>query len=437
MYIQRWLYSTNAKDIAVLYFIFAIFSGIVGSIMSLIIRLELAAPGNQVLHGNHQLFNVLVVGHALLMIFFLVMPGLVGGFGNQKNVKNNNDINHNIENKKYIESNYNSLLSSQSNNIKYSSLINNNFRSYLAGLIEGDGTISISKNHNPSINIVFNNKDFQLAEYLLEITQCGRISKKKGNYVLWVISDLVGVYTILTLINGYMRTPKYEYLKIIISWMNNYIIKNKDNKDSRVIKILSQIKLIDIEPLDTSELGSNAWLSGLSDADSNFAINYEKKNGKPKRIRLHYRLEMKQNYDLSTNKTLNNLNLSNITSSIEDLNYYNILYKVSKFFNCSLYSRIHESKLGSSSITKSYSSYTVITTNSSSNLRVINYFNNYPLLSSKRLDFEAWASINKFIETNGQSVMPNGSWYFAKSISMDYNKTRTTFNWDHLISHKF
>jgi hypothetical protein len=40
--------------------------------------------------------------------------------------------------------------------------------------------------------------------------------------------------------------------------MNNYIIKNKDNKDSRVIKILSQIKFIDIKPLDTSELGSNA-----------------------------------------------------------------------------------------------------------------------------------------------------------------------------------
>ncbi len=82
MYIQRWLYSTNAKDIAILYFIFAIFSGIVGSTMSLIIRLELAAPGPQVLAGNNQLFNVLVVGHAILMIFFLVMPGLVGGFGN-------------------------------------------------------------------------------------------------------------------------------------------------------------------------------------------------------------------------------------------------------------------------------------------------------------------------------------------------------------------
>jgi cytochrome c oxidase subunit 1 len=60
----------------------AIFSGMAGTAMSLIIRLELAAPGSQYLHGNSQLFNVLVVGHAVLMIFFLVMPALIGGFGN-------------------------------------------------------------------------------------------------------------------------------------------------------------------------------------------------------------------------------------------------------------------------------------------------------------------------------------------------------------------
>lgn len=80
--VQRWLYSTNAKDIAVLYFMLAIFSGMAGTAMSLIIRLELAAPGSQYLHGNSQLFNVLVVGHAVLIIFFLVMPALIGGFGN-------------------------------------------------------------------------------------------------------------------------------------------------------------------------------------------------------------------------------------------------------------------------------------------------------------------------------------------------------------------
>ena len=67
--VQRWLYSTNAKDIAVLYFMLAIFSGMAGTAMSLIIRLELAAPGSQYLQGNAQLFNVLVVGHAVLMIF--------------------------------------------------------------------------------------------------------------------------------------------------------------------------------------------------------------------------------------------------------------------------------------------------------------------------------------------------------------------------------
>lgn len=82
MWVQRWLFSTNAKDIAVLYLVFAIFTGLIGSSMSLIIRLELAGPGAQVLYSNNQLFNVLVAAHAILMIFFLVMPGLLGSFGN-------------------------------------------------------------------------------------------------------------------------------------------------------------------------------------------------------------------------------------------------------------------------------------------------------------------------------------------------------------------
>jgi len=82
----RWFCSTNHKDIGTLYLLFAVVAGIIGALFSLIMRLELQDPGVQYLlagsEPDGQLWNVIITAHGLIMVFFVVMPALIGGFGN-------------------------------------------------------------------------------------------------------------------------------------------------------------------------------------------------------------------------------------------------------------------------------------------------------------------------------------------------------------------
>lgn len=83
---RRWFLSTNHKDIGTLYIVFSIFAGIIGGLFSVLMRAELAEPGLQVttMFGDSQgqVWNVWITAHGLIMVFFTVMPAVIGGFGN-------------------------------------------------------------------------------------------------------------------------------------------------------------------------------------------------------------------------------------------------------------------------------------------------------------------------------------------------------------------
>lgn len=293
---------------------------------------------------------------------------------------------------------------------------------YLAGLIEGDGTFAVhdkkstAKKYSPMIIIVFKKSDLPFAKFLCELTNCGKVYQKpERGYILWQIQELVGVFTILKLINGKMRTPKIEALDRAIKWFNSYIDKNKDSKLPSTKQILNKIHKLETLPLDLSLLETSSWLSGFIDADGNFSINIHKRTNKNStRVQLYFRIEIRQNY---------HRNPSSIELIDHNSSYFPIMSNIANFMGVTIYSRSRELK------GKVYFSYTVVCHNKLSIFKLISYIDKFPLLSSKFLDFIDFKTVYLLQQQNSLTTSYLDK---ASKIRKDFNSTRTTYSWNHL-----
>lgn len=400
-YVTRWLYSTSHKDIAILYLGYGLIASMVGTGMSVIIRMELTNGNSQFFHGNNQAYNVLITGHAIAMIFLFVMPVIIGAFGEIRNIY-----------KSYYFNNI-TLLKRLMSNSTFNNKLNNNLCSYLTGLIENNGIINISDNINksPKVFIIFNNNNYELAIYLRNIFNIGTITKK-GNVYIWQIIKIEDVYNLLNYTNGYYRTPKYYLYINAIKWINNYIDEPKIMINYNIYNInirnniLSKISKLEIKPIDKSNLLNNAWFAGFSDLDNCFDINLNKSK-RNESIYLRYSLKIIQN---------------SITSNLNE-SLYPIMLNIATTFNTNLDIRSQNNKI-----------YYNININDINKLELINgYFNKYKLLSYKYLDYKDWDKLLKYIIINNYKSTNKDVVNLGKEIRNNYNKTRSRINFKHLL----
>jgi hypothetical protein len=276
------------------------------------------------------------------------------------------------------------------NNIKD---LNLNFSSYLTGLIEGDGTIITPKTERsikgrinyPSIQIVFDLRDFPLALIIQKELKHGSISRKKGvNAYVLTINDYSGMLLVINLINGNMRTPKILSLYKLIDWFNKRLKINIIKKD-----------------LNHCTINSNSWLSGFIDADGHFSVRVTTISHYPK-IECKFELSQRQmDHNNESNKDYLNL--------ISDLLCTNVK---------------------STKINTTKPQFRIRTTSLIGNKSLVNYLNKYPLWSSKYLNYLDWIKVLNYFERYEHKTIE--SIQAIIKIKSQMNDKRTYFNWDHL-----
>lgn len=281
---------------------------------------------------------------------------------------------------------------------------NTNFAYYLTGgsnIIEGDGSIHVPVSERsikgslnyPSIQISFHLKDLPLC--LLIQKEIGHGSRalapkrKNQNAYIYTVNNLEGLFLLVDLLNGKMKTNKIYALHRLIDWYNEYKKTSFDKRE-----------------LNTESMSDNAWLSGFIEADGHFSIR-STETGKYPRIECKFELVQTRALAQGENKSDNLFFLEEVAI---------VLKSVVK----SIRSGIENPQ------------YRVRTTSLAANTEVISYLTKYPLFGSKFLDYNDWSKVAVLFAKGSFDHKLNLGSFAVKQIKFQMNDNRTIFVWDHL-----
>jgi hypothetical protein len=247
---------------------------------------------------------------------------------------------------------------------------NNNLGYYIAGLLEGDGHISLPSLGVTTLNrvlnprIVFTSHIDNLGMYAFiksELGNIGRFQNSSDNVIRYIIGDIKGIMLLVNLMHSKLRTPKNIRFNDLIKFINTKY--SLDTPESL---------------LDDSNLLNNSWFTGFTESDGHFGIKYtEKKTKSDTRKR-------SVSESVTLKFTLNQRLFDKSTSS----SMKPFMESLALFLSCNLTSYINNTN----------SEVLSVNVSSLDSIKfLVNYFNKYPLIGDKLNDFKKWEIVHNMM----------------------------------------
>lgn len=232
---------------------------------------------------------------------------------------------------------------------------------YLAGLLEGDGHISLpflgktilNRVLNPRIVFTSHKNDLPLYAYIQRrLGGIGRFQLVGDNNIRYIIGDIKGLLHFINLVHGKLRTPKNKTFNELIEFLNKKYFLSLLNSN-----------------LDKSNLLENSWLTGFTEADGHFGI---------KIVEFKPKLDLKRS--ISHNISLRFKLDQRLNDKMTSLSMLSIMEEIANCLSCDVktYNILKNDRTTMLSLTVTAIDKLKV---------VINYFNKYPLLGIKGINF--------------------------------------------------